>query len=386
MTYRLRPALVFWHRWFGLLAALWLALMGLTGSIIVFYDELDSALNPDLRRAEAIGERRPASEIVAAAVARHPGSYASFVDLPNKPHETAAVILAPRGDLSLGFSHRTYVFVDPYAGEVRGERVLGAMKIDRRHVMDFLYQLHLDLHLGGWMLWFLGLVAFLWVFDHISAAVLSFPTLKKWAQSFRIRAANGHKLVFDLHRAGGLWLFPVTFVIAVSGVYFNWYDEVTHAVEAVSPLTPRYHTTLPESSAPDYAPPVSIDEAIEKARARANADVDVITIIPGKGVYEARAFDARDIDMYGRRMITVDARSGEIVSDFHATSGSAGDVALVWQYPLHSGKAFGWPGRIVIFISGLAVAGLSVTGVLIWHRKRKARLSLNGRSTGPVAP
>ena len=41
---RLRPALVLWHRWFGLLGALWLFLLGATGSILVFYEEIDHGL------------------------------------------------------------------------------------------------------------------------------------------------------------------------------------------------------------------------------------------------------------------------------------------------------------------------------------------------------
>ena len=47
---KLRPILVVWHRWFGLLAGLWLFALGLTGSILVFHDEIDQALNHDLLR------------------------------------------------------------------------------------------------------------------------------------------------------------------------------------------------------------------------------------------------------------------------------------------------------------------------------------------------
>ena len=72
------------------------------------------------------------------------------------------------------------------------------------------------------MFWFLGLVAFLWIFDHLVSLVLSFPVLRKWLASFRVRwRSGGHKMTFDLHRAGGLWFFPVTLMFAVSAVYFN---------------------------------------------------------------------------------------------------------------------------------------------------------------------
>ena len=44
------------------------------------------------------------------------------------------------------------------------------------------------------------------------------------------------------------------------------------------------------------------------------------------------------------------------------------------QLPLHGGRILGLPGRILMSLMGLAVAGLSITGIVIWWRKRRARL------------
>ena len=54
--------------------------------------------------------------------------------------------------------------------------------------------------------------------------------------------------------------------------------------------------------------------------------------------------------------------------------GSAGDIFMQAQFPLHSGRIAGLPGRILVSLLGLAIAGFSVTGIVIWARKRKARL------------
>ncbi|HWT51888.1 MAG TPA: PepSY-associated TM helix domain-containing protein, partial [Caulobacter sp.] len=53
--------------------------------------------------------------------------------------------------------------------------------------------------------------------------------------------------------------------------------------------------------------------------------------------------------------------------------GTAADIFVQAQFPLHSGRILGLPGRILISLTGLVVAALSVTGVVIWWRKRKAR-------------
>ena len=44
------------------------------------------------------------------------------------------------------------------------------------------------------------------------------------------------------------------------------------------------------------------------------------------------------------------------------------------QFPLHSGRILGFAGRVLITLLGLVVSMLSVTGIVIWARKRKVRV------------
>lgn len=381
---KLRPVLVLWHRWFGLLAGAWLFVLAATGSVLVFYEEIDRASNPDLWRVEAAGERRPAGELVAAAEASRPGSYGSYVKFPAEATEPLVVFLSPRAGSGAPLEPiepGLHVFVDPYTAEVLGERVFGAFRIDRRHLAHFLYQLHMDLHLGRYATMALGLLALLWVLDHLIAAWLSFPKLRRWRESFRVRrGARGAGLVYGLHRASGLWLLPITLMLAISGVYFDWYPQFVDAVDSVSPVTRRYYETAPVLDEPLFEPAVSLDRAITTARERAGgAAVDGASIFPGQGLYWLQLFDPRDLDSHGGRWIYVDMESGAVRSDRHAAEGSLGDRVIAWQYPLHSGKAFGWPGRIAIFLSGIAVCGLTATGFVLWAKKRRSRRSVRAR-------
>lgn len=62
-----------------------------------------------------------------------------------------------------------------------------------------------------------------------------------------------------------------------------------------------------------------------------------------------------------------------MLGDEQPWAGTAADVFVQIQFPLHSGRILGLPGRILISIMGLVVALLSVTGVYIWLKKSKAR-------------
>ena len=65
-------------------------------------------------------------------------------------------------------------------------------------------------------------------------------------------------------------------------------------------------------------------------------------------------------------------------------NGTAADIFVQAQFPLHSGRILGLPGRILISVMGLVVAALSVTGVVIWWRKRRARVRV--RETAATRP
>ncbi len=382
----LRSALLLWHRWFGLIAAAWLFIFGLTGAVIVFYQEIDQGLNPEWRAPMPEGARPRVDGLIEAAQATRPGAHVFFIDLPDGKAEPARITFNARDDAAEPLPSGLQVFGNPYTGEILGERRFGALKLDRPHIATVIYQLHVNLMLGPVFTWLAALVAFLWIFDHIASAVLSFPTARKWAQSFRIRkGAKGHKLVFDLHRAGGLWLFPITLTLAVSGVYFNWYDEFKAAVSATMPTTASYSERAPALAAPAYDAAFSADAAIAIAEADTGAPADSVLIVPKKGYYEVRLFDRRDVGPYGGRSVYVDMSTGTILADEHDTEGGAGNVVLAWQYPLHSGQAFGWPGRIAIFLTGIAVCGFSATGIMIWARKRAARQAAKVRRPALVS-
>ena len=44
-----------------------------------------------------------------------------------------------------------------------------------------------------------------------------------------------------------------------------------------------------------------------------------------------------------------------------------------------AGRIAGLPGRIIVSIMGIAVAMLSITGLVIWWKKRKARVASKRR-------
>lgn len=363
-----RRTLKLWHRCFGIGAGLWLLLLAVTGCAISFYDELDRWLNPELRTVAVSGASDLRIDLaLRRAGAALPGFSAKFIDLPN--HAGESILFAGTANDAHGEKTAAQIFSDPRDGRLLGWRLGGALAFDRRHLMDTLYALHIDLMLGSTMAWFFGLVAMAWIIDHIAALPLAIPRLRGWRSAFRI---GGHRLnlrrLLDLHRAPALWLFPVTLTLAVTGLCLSWQDDSRHLVSHLSPVSERLHYAM--ADAEPVSDPMSIDRTLARVRAATGRRIDSIQLLPAKGLYAFRAFDDRDLDSLGRLWIYTRMRDGRIVATRHDNGSSAGDAFFAWQYPLHSGKALGLAGQWIVFAGGIATTSLCVSGIALWLRRR----------------
>lgn len=361
---RWRPALKLWHRWFGLVGGIWLILLAVTGSLITFYDEFDTLLNPDLRRVDPVAVEASVEAMVTSAVAAVPGFQPSHIDLPERPDESVWMIgRAPGAD---GGPGGVQVFVDPSDARVLGWRESGRVAFGRRYVMDIIYGLHVDLLIAPWVTWAFGLISLLWVIDHAISVVLAVPRLQLWREAFSIGGSKGSlRRLFDLHRAPGLWAFPVTLALAITGVTLAWPEDSREAVRLIAPVSERLHDHWPEVEPPTH--PIGIDRAM--ARVAQRDQIDSVRPLPHSGAYAIRTFDPRDLDRQGRLWTYVAMADGRMLGVRHDAGNGPGDAFFAWQFPLHSGQAFGLFGRILVFLGGIITAMLGVTGVILWLRR-----------------
>jgi len=359
---RWRSAITDLHRWFGLFAALWLFGIALSGSLIAFDHELDGWLNPDLFATSGEG---PLAPLLADAQARAGAGRIQYV--VKTTDESGLVTMG----IENGRGERSELFYDSGSGKLNGMRDADRNGLDARAFMPTVYRLHYSFLGGETLQIFLGLVALGWAITQLLALAIAFTSSARWRDSFRVRAgARGHKRNFDLHRALALWLYPVTLVLAVSGVYLNLPDPFTAAVGSVAQTDGRFDP--PAATAPD----VRLSMAAAAARFDAIAAPHKVTsfsLNADAGLYRARMRDARDISDNGQRIVWISAQDGRIVSDRHETQGPAGDQFIAWQFPLHSGRALGLPGRMLISFTGLVICTSIVTGLLIWWKKRQQR-------------
>lgn len=395
----MRPILVLLHRWCGLFIALFLFTAGLTGAVISWDHELDEWLNPHLFDAQSAGPAQDPLQLVDALEARDPRLQVSFMPLALEPGHALGIFVDPRIDPATGKAYKlgfNQLGVDPVTGDIQGQREWGAISLSRENLLPFLYKLHYSLHIPEGFgielgVLFFGIVAIVWCLDCLVALWLSFPNLRNWRKSFAFRwRQGGYKLNFDLHRSGGVWVWLLLLILAVTSVSMNLERQVVRPlVELFSPLTPSPFASRT---------PVTLDEQIvpqlDRRQAIAVASAEARRLgwqAPPGGLFHSAEFGVYGVGFYapgddhgsaglGNPWIYVDSRSGELAGAHVPGTGSAGDIFLQAQLPLHSGRIIGLPGRILVSLLGLVVAGLSLTGLVIWAKKRRSRVLADQRS------
>lgn len=389
----MRKILVFLHRWFGLGVALFLFQAGLTGALIAWDHEIDGLLNPELYRSENPpgAELLPPLRLAELVERDDPRLRVTFMPLAAEPGKALMMSVQPRVDPATGKPHELgfdQLAVNPVTGQVQGRRQWGALSLSRQQVMPFLYKLHYSLHLpqaSGIELgiWLMGLVAIVWVLDSFIALWISFPNRKAWRKSFQFRFdKGGYRLNFDLHRSGGVWAWLLLMPLALTAVSMNLNREVMRPIVSVfSTLSDNPFASRSPRSEP-ATPALSRERAIELGASEANR-LGLST--PPGGVFYSPEFDVYGVGFYtpgndhgdgglGNPWLYIDGQTGASAGAELPGRGSAGDLFMQLQFPLHSGRILGMTGRVLITALGLVIAMLSVTGVVIWAKKRRVRV------------
>jgi len=174
------------------------------------------------------------------------------------------------------------------------------------------------------------------------------------------------------------------FVLAFTAFSLNLYFEVfSPLMKKVSGYTPTpYELRRPAPPDSPIEPKLSFVEVIAKAEADGRRmgwteGVGAISYAQQYGIYGVRFFkpDAEENPGgLGPPQLYYDGQDGRLLGAWQPWVGTAADIFAQAQFPVHSGRILGLPGRILISLMGLVVAALSVTGVVIWYRKRRAGL------------
>ncbi len=363
------------HRWSGLILLVLLFVAGATGGILAFRDDIERWVNPHLHVVRPEGRRAPLQEVIDRVERRFTAARVSTITLQRQPDDSLIVYMNARPGSDPGESLPSQAFVNPYSAEILGQRNRRQPVFSRENLVPMLIRLHHSLLLDTPGVWLMGGAAIVWLLTTAIGVALAWPTawrrLTGWWPIVSVRTADGpYKLNYDLHRAIGVVLLPIWLVLAFTSVYLNFPGLVRGATATVTTISrPPSRPTTAHGS-----PAVTPDDAIARAVAAVPGSTAFgFTRDFGNGWYSVRLIAPDDINPTGNSQAYIDFSTGAVEALRLAAAGSAGERFIAWQFPLHSGAAFGLAGRLAVAASAVALVVMCATGLYVWWRGWTAR-------------
>ncbi|WAL60356.1 PepSY-associated TM helix domain-containing protein [Thermocoleostomius sinensis] len=357
----IRHSVFYLHRWLGLGVGLLLCIAGLTGSVLVFWHEIDAwILAQRFGSVDLAGERIPIATVIETVNAAYiPDEFTlSSLTLPTLSHQPYVVWLEDAA------AHHWQVLVNPYMGQVMGDRQWETSWIGR------IYALHYSLLAGEVGSLIMGMVA-LFAFILSLTGIILWPGWRKLIAGFKIKwRAHPKRINFDLHKVIGI--IAALFLAAIGFTGFSWnvpQARVTDAIHAVT-LTPK-PADLSSRSIPGQSP-LPLGNLVQRAEAAMPEAAMTYVVFPSEpeDPFRVGKKQAQEKDRYGQTQVYLDQFSGEVLQINDGLNPSRADAILNQFGPLHYGTFGGLPTRILYVFVGLSPTALFITGLVMWRYRK----------------
>lgn len=366
------------HRIIGLSFGAIFVLIGLSGAILSYRENIDELLNAAIMRVlppDSNAVFRSVDEIVTAAVAAMPpDGKIERLKMPRGANSAAAITYIVETDDLDTYVHE--IFVDPYSAKVTGQRLfLHGEDPLSQPLIPILMTFHWTLLLGVNNAYIVGMAGIGLFVSVLLGLYLWWPLNGNWRLGLKIKwGGSSERVAFDLHKSAGIYCSAILLVMVSTGVAMIFKPATRSVVSLFSPVRGE----------PDFgkSTPGPGRMAIGAGEAATIADK---TLPDGRlhwilfpttptGVYvvgKQSDFEPNQTKTY--RNVGIEQYTGQVLHVQDPSRFSGSETFLEWLFPIHSGEAFGGLGRAIVLLIGLSPLFLFLTGLTRWLQKRHVR-------------
>jgi len=212
------------HLWTGIAIGLYIVLISVSGSAVVFRRDLLQSKLGNVAAADATGKRMTEPELRAAVLKQYPGWEITNVTLPRRRLSPAEVTLTLGPD-------RIEERFNPFTGADMGELHPASVA-----VMEWFVDLHDNLLTGETGRQVNAVGGALMCVLCLTGIVIWWRGNRGWYRGFYFNPRHRWKRInFDLHAALGFWSISILFLWGVTGIYFAFPDPFIAVVDYFEP-------------------------------------------------------------------------------------------------------------------------------------------------------
>lgn len=389
----LRRLLFHTHSIAGLIVSLLLALMGVTGALLAFEDEIAAALNAPVAQVAPRADATLGPAGIMASTVRQTTHRIVSISFEGEAGAAVHVRFARAAD----GDRPAALYLDPYDGRVlapvRGEAAFALIRRLHRWLL-----LPGDGRGAGRTITGAAVLSLLALL--VTGVVLRWPrkatSLRLWLKPQL--GLRGRGLIRSLHTVIGTWLLPVYLVIVLTGLWwsYDWYQagakwllsSKATAAKAGSPAGPAK-----ASGGGDTAQGAATDAAMLEgiwrtflASGGAGYARATLTLPDGGGerMIRIRSLPREAPHAYARDEFRFDGRSGRLLSAERYAAMAPGDKLLTSVFALHSGRYFGPIGSLLFMLAAAMMPLFAFTGWMLYLSRLPRRPAVKAAEAAPA--
>lgn len=357
----------FWfmlHGWVSLPIWLLFCFICLTGTIAVLSHEItwltnpaSRALNPDNLAA------KPVSELMTIVEQAHPTAAVTGA-MTFEPYLVNAIMLT---DVDKPYA---IAYINQYTGEIQqineGMTFIGFMRSLHSWL---LFPWHGSYSVGYYLVCSMALFM-------LASLVTGLIVYKRFWRSFfapKLRINQGKKtLLADLHKLSGVWSIWFIAIMSLTGLWYLVQAIFWHADIDIEPHAPLIAVEqLPFSPKGDTSSPiasVSFTQALTLAQTRFPDFQPSYVMKPEHNRDMYHLSGGGDYIFYDQNVynLSINPWTGEVASASSPDTMTAMQTIMHLADPLHYGTLGGIWTKMIWFIFGLILSGMSITGFMMW--------------------
>lgn len=354
----------FWfqlHGWFSLPIWIIFCFVCLTGTIAVVSHELTWLANPDARASNPNNlEKKSSAELISIVQNAHPTAKITTL-MTFEPYLVNAVSFTDKD------KPQAIAYINQYTGDIQainqGITFTGFM---RGLHSWLLFPWESNYSIGYYIVCAMAIVM-------LGALITGLVIYKNFWRAFtqpKLRLKQGKKtLLADLHRLAGVWSIWFLLLMSVTGLWYLCQAILWHAnvdIEPHSHLISEQHLPLSEMDIP--TPNFSLAHAFSVAEQKFPDFKGSYIMLPEHKRDTYKLFGSGDFIFYDQYSygVIVNPWTGVVESVRQPTDMTVLQTLSHIADPLHYGTIGGVWTKIIWFLFGTLLTGMSITGFLMW--------------------
>lgn len=382
-----------WHFYAGLFTLPFILILCMSGGLYLFKPQIEAWLDKPYDQLNYVGQPKPVSQQVQAALNAFPGSTPNGYQLPRNAHASAQVLVRQNGQVMR-------VYVNPWT-----LAVLHSVP-DEGRLMRLIFHLHGELLIGNRGSNIVEIAASWTIILILTGLYLWWPRQAKGVGGILYpRLTNGWTTARrDLHAVVGVWASLCILFLLLTGLpwanfWGNYFKTVRQLVvvnaarqdwsignesspkkmsanmESMGSMEMGEHAGHDGKHNHHEIQPVNLTPFDRVFAAVKNIPLDFpVVISPPDKKENSAAWSVKSLTDDRPRQVTllVDGNSGEILQRQDFKNRSLINRIVGTCIAAHEGQLFGWPNQLLGLLTALGLMTLNITGAWMWWKRRQA--------------